>query len=496
MKNKLLSSYFTFILCYLLPKNGIRYKVNGIWYIAFLYFLISLCLIPYTSFAQIHSDAFFGSYYPGKTECLNDVQRAEIKKQIAENIAVLKQQGKLAAPNPSIVTLLDWPLKLRAGLVDYGYHSIAAQVDHDANYPNILLDYNCGQRTYDTQAGYNHQGTDYFLWPFSWNKMDSSDVEIIAAAPGTIVYKSDGNFDRSCSFNSNNWNAVYIQHADGSVAWYGHMKKNSLTTKPVGATVVQGEYLGTVGSSGNSSGPHLHLEIYDPGNNLNDPYQGTCNNFNSSSWWINQRPYLDAAINHIASNSHPPVWGNCPNEDTKNEWDYFSQTDTVFLMTYFRFLSLNDTADITIRRPDNSIWSNWQWINTWGDYNAAYVYWWIIAGTGEPNGTWTFQADYKNQSYSDTFILGTVGTNEISSNNMISISPNPSSGQFTVYSSQFTAGKNYKLEIYTMIGEKKYQSIINNHSSIINLDVPAGMYFYSVADENKMTVSSGKIIIK
>ena len=185
-------------------------------------FLFSFSL---SSFSQIHSDAVIGSFHPANTECLNDVQRTEIKKQIADNIVLLRQQGKISEPNPNATTLLDWPLKLRNGLVDYGYHSISGGVDHDVTYPNNLLDYNCGTRTYDTPSGYNHQGTDYFLWPFTWNKMDSSDVEIISGAAGTIVNKSDGNFDRSCAFNNNNWNAVYIQHADGSVAWYGHMKK-------------------------------------------------------------------------------------------------------------------------------------------------------------------------------------------------------------------------------------------------------------------------------
>lgn len=454
-----------------------------------------LSLICFFSFSQIYSDAVVGSYHPGNTECLNDVQRAEIKQQIKDNIAMLKQQGKLPEPNLSAVTLFDWPMRLRSGLTDYGYHSISNQVDHDANYPNQLQDYNCGQRTYDTQSGYNHKGTDYFLWPFSWNKMDSSDVEIIAAAPGIIVNKSDGNFDRSCSFNNNNWNAVFIQHADGSVAWYGHMKTNSLTTKPIGAAVAQGEYLGVVGSSGNSTGPHLHLEIYDPSNNLNDPYQGTCNNFNGTSWWMNQRPYLDAAINHIATNDQPPVWGNCPNQDIKNEWDYFSATDTVFLMTYYRFLSLNDNITITIKRPNNSVWSSWTWTNNLGDYTAAYIYWWIIPGVGSPNGTWTFQADYNSQTYTDPFILGAVGVNELSQNTVVSFFPNPSDGHLFVKSSdENLLTKNYSLVISNLFGEKVFADKLS--AAAIRPDLSEGMYFYSVADENKTVISTGKIIFK
>jgi murein DD-endopeptidase MepM/ murein hydrolase activator NlpD len=102
--------------------------------------------------------------------------------------------------------------------------------------------------------------------------MDNNEVAVIAAAPGAIVLKQDGNFDRSCGFNANPWNGVIIQHADGSRAWYVHMKKSSVTAKPVGATVASGEYLGIVGSSGSSSGPHLHFELHDAGNQVIDPY--------------------------------------------------------------------------------------------------------------------------------------------------------------------------------------------------------------------------------
>src|SRR5215510_13083944 len=104
--------------------------------------------------------------------------------------------------------------------------------------------------------------------------MDHDQVAAVAAADGIILAKDDGNYDRSCSLTGAAWNAVYVQHADGSVAWYGHLKNGSLTTKAPGALVVQGEFLGIVGSSGNSTGPHLHFEVYDAANHLIDPWGG------------------------------------------------------------------------------------------------------------------------------------------------------------------------------------------------------------------------------
>ena len=66
--------------------------------------------------------------------------------------------------------------------------------------------------------GYNHQGTDFFTWPFFWFEMANEQVHIVAAAPGTIIGKNDGNADQSCSTSGGNWNAVYVRHADGSTA--------------------------------------------------------------------------------------------------------------------------------------------------------------------------------------------------------------------------------------------------------------------------------------
>jgi murein DD-endopeptidase MepM/ murein hydrolase activator NlpD len=452
-------------------------------------------LISSLAFAQNHSTGIVIGHDHVNTQCISDSQRTEIKQHIAENIALLKSQGRLPQNYSTQQVLFDWPLRLRTGLVDYGYHSISAQVDHNPNYPNQVLDYNCGSRTYDNSGGYNHQGTDYFLWPFDWNKMDSGDVEIVAVAPGTIVYKSDGQFDRSCGFNSNNWNAVYVQHADGSVAWYGHMKSGSLTTKNVGQTVTAGEYLGSVGSSGNSTGPHLHLEIYDANNVLQDPYQGSCNNFNSNSWWNSQRPYLDKAINHIATNFDPPIFPACSNEATKNERDYFTNTDTIFLFTYYRFLMLNDSVRINIYRPNNSLWGTWSWTNGSANFNAAYVYFWMIAGSAEPNGQWRFEAVYENQVYFHNFWLGPTGVPQEMVKSEVSLYPNPNSGEFTLLLNGTDLSQEVTFELRDVLGrEVVQQPVTAAQTSISKQGLSPGVYTYSVRNAGGQ-VGFGKVVI-
>ena len=210
-------------------------------------------------------------------ECISEQLREEIKK---ENLANIQRLGLDKNTNRSIV-LFDWPLSQSAGFNDNSYYLISNFVDHN-NASGQIQDYNCGNITYD-----GHRGTDIALWPFSWHMQSVRQVNIIAAQSGTIINKSDGQFDMNCTCTGT-WNAVYIQHSDGSVAWYGHMVKGSLTTKSVGQTVVKGEYLGKVGSSGCSTGPHLHLEVYsNPAQTtLIDPFAGNCNGLNgNTSWW-------------------------------------------------------------------------------------------------------------------------------------------------------------------------------------------------------------------
>lgn len=61
---------------------------------------------------------------------------------------------------------------------------------------------------------------------------------------------------------------VTIKHEDGSTAIYAHM--NKIGTKK-GRSVEVGDIIGQVGSSGNASGNHVHFEVRDKNDNLQDP---------------------------------------------------------------------------------------------------------------------------------------------------------------------------------------------------------------------------------
>ena len=81
---------------------------------------------------------------------------------------------------------------------------------------------------------------------------------IKAAKGGTVLY--------SGWYNSIYGNAVIIDHGNGQKTLYGHCSK---TTAKKGATVSAGEKIALVGSTGRSTGPHVHFEIYINGKTIN-----------------------------------------------------------------------------------------------------------------------------------------------------------------------------------------------------------------------------------
>jgi hypothetical protein len=100
---------------------------------------------------------------------------------------------------------------------------------------------------------------------YAWDFAMSLGDPIRAAAPGTVIaLRQDAadfvpNPDMSTPVNY-----VLISHSDGTRTGYLHLKQNSLPADiRVGATVRQGQIIGGAGSSGFSSGVHLHFTRWD-----------------------------------------------------------------------------------------------------------------------------------------------------------------------------------------------------------------------------------------
>ncbi|RYY87129.1 MAG: T9SS type A sorting domain-containing protein [Chitinophagaceae bacterium] len=367
-----------------------------------------------------------GSYVPGQVEELSPAQRSAIVQELQANERRLSAEGLLRPLNPQ-VTAFAWPLRLAAGLTDNGYYGISNYIDQN-NILNQVLEYNCGSRTYD-----GHKGTDIYLWPFPWAKMDEGAVEVIAAAPGTIIGKSNGFDDKSCAMcTACTWNAVYIRHADGSVAWYGHFRNNSVTTKAVGQTVAAGEYLGIVGSSGSSTGPHLHFEVYTSSSytQLVDPWSGPCNALNgTTSWWNSQQGYRTYTVNAARTHNAPPQFG-CYNQEVNNLKTNFEPGELAYFVSYYRDQQPGITTLHTIYRPDNSVWRSWS-SSFVSEFNSSYWYWsYTLPTTGLLAGTWRYEVFSAGQTTSTNFTVGV--TTAVASLNadvqLVDLAPNPSRG--------------------------------------------------------------------
>ncbi len=77
--------------------------------------------------------------------------------------------------------------------------------------------------------------------------VQGTDIKVVA--DGTVTF---------ASYNGSYGNLVKVDHGNGVETWYAHTSKMYVS---VGDTVKAGDVIAAVGSTGNSTGPHLHLEI-------------------------------------------------------------------------------------------------------------------------------------------------------------------------------------------------------------------------------------------
>jgi len=118
------------------------------------------------------------------------------------------------------------------------------------------------------------KGSGAFLWPTSgtitqkyWNGHAAIDIGAWTGAP---VKASDGGYvvEAGRGWSSGYGNHVVIDHGNGYRTLYAHL--NSFFVSP-GENVTKGQQIGTVGNTGNSTGPHLHFEVLYQGVRRN-PY--------------------------------------------------------------------------------------------------------------------------------------------------------------------------------------------------------------------------------
>ena len=110
--------------------------------------------------------------------------------------------------------------------------------------------------------------TSPFGWrrdPFTGERRYHAAVDLAAAIGTPIKAAMDGK-GSSVGFNSTYGKYIILSHTNGYQTLYAHM---SVTSVRQGTYVNQGAKIGEVGSTGYSTGPHLHFAVYKNGRALN-----------------------------------------------------------------------------------------------------------------------------------------------------------------------------------------------------------------------------------
>lgn len=469
MKNQYLISSFVSIVCLAMDPLNAQFKIND---------------------SGISVDESVHYKNSSQVPCVTDETYRVIEQRCNEHLI----QMQAIEMHPSGIVSLEWPLRAADSLKDCSFYRVSAYVDQNTT-SGVFQDYNCGTNTYD-----GHRGTDISIWPYNYLKMDSNWVEVIAAAPGMIIDKHDGEFDKNCATNTMMPNYIVVRHADGSRALYLHMKKNSLTNKAIGESVAVGEFIGVVGSSGNSSGPHLHFEVW-AGATVDtriDPFNDSCNTLNANSWWTKQKDYKETAIVKVSTNSTDIVIPACPATEIPNEQKVFQIPfqGTGLPAGFAKFyIFLRDeisglVADISIINPDGTLFTNWTYTSSVD--TKTRIQGWSKKLPANP-GIYTFKASYNGKICSSQFeITLPVKTNSEIEFSGFKLYPNPNHGQFFIQLERIQDGT---FEIYNLIGSKIYSIDLNDKLTELNIQTSNGIYFYKFYEaQNKQL--TGKLLIE
>ena len=245
--------------------------------------------------------------------------------------------------------------------------------------PGILRDYRGGQFTYDTQDG-GHNAMD--SGPGTFSAMDKG-MAVVAAADGVVTEIHDGEFDRNTSFATASTAANFITVDMGNdwKARYWHLRRDSVSVQ-IGDVVQRGDFLGWMGSSGFSTGPHVHFEL-----TWRDHPVETM--LDADTYWITP-PAYPSDYRHVMQS------GLSSRNPTASEWDELPENMTTFVrgnQVYFWIIAgamlPGDTRTVQFLRPDGSVY--FEQTDVQGDvfYKASQWYYFITLPSDAALGTWT-----------------------------------------------------------------------------------------------------------
>lgn len=205
---------------------------------------------------------------------IRDIEYDTVKKKDSTKYSGYKKVEQKGVDGSERVTKTK--IYIDGELVDtkYDYETIVEPVDEIVT---------VGTKTYYDGVYVGSPSESGFLWPapschyvsspYGWrNSGWHNGIDLIKAGGGAngtpVIASRSGTVEVVQRSNSGYGNMVLINHGDGYKTRYAHMISGSITVR-VGDYVEAGRTIGRVGSTGNSTGPHLHFEVIYRGETQN-----------------------------------------------------------------------------------------------------------------------------------------------------------------------------------------------------------------------------------
>lgn len=251
-------------------------------------------------------------------------------------------------------------------------------------------DWDCSGHTYD-----GHRGHDIDILSFQEQDIGTP---VFAALDGRVCQLRDGDPDKVTVPAGAIGNYVAICHGNVAGYWttYWHLKRGSVLVT-LNQQVVAGQQIGLTGSSGQSTGPHLHFEtVFNQ--NVHEPSAGPCRT--GASTWINQTPirrelYVrDFSFSTEAYDKFLPP----PHDDAPRVGTFVAGNRTV----YYRLMLANQPANSTWRvrfmRPDGSVARDSNGVFPGGSFFRRNDWWFTSSLDLNTTGTWRLVFSLNDQT--------------------------------------------------------------------------------------------------
>ncbi|MFT7561935.1 MAG: murein DD-endopeptidase MepM/ murein hydrolase activator NlpD [Flavobacteriales bacterium] len=218
-----------------------------------------------------------------------------------------------------------------------------------------LLPFAHGKK-YKLGQGYFGKATHQKPNPYALDFNMETGTSIHASRAGLVIdLKEDSDKGGSSPRFNTYANYVSIMHSDGSVAEYAHLQKNGVLIN-IGDTVKAGQKIALSGDTGQSSGPHLHFDIYKytpKGKQKNFPTvfriddSSTLNHFTEGKYYYsnhpNKKPFKRVLGRELKNSDYESFHKSLAQNNTM-EFSFETIDDTLIVFvenTYPRALELN-----------------------------------------------------------------------------------------------------------------------------------------------------------